>query len=67
MSRIAKNPIKISKDIECTFSNGVFSAKGKLGKIEINVNPNFNVNINTDEVKVSPLNELGAMLSISWV
>ena len=35
MSRIAKNPIKISKDIECTFSNGVFSAKGKLGKIEI--------------------------------
>ena len=58
MSRIAKNPIKISKDIECTFSNGVFSAKGKLGKIEINVNPNFNVNINTDEVKVLPLNEV---------
>ena len=58
MSRIAKNPIKISKDIECTFSNGVFSAKGKLGKIEINVNPNFNVNINTDEVKVFPLNEV---------
>ena len=56
MSRIAKNPIKISKDIECTFSNGIFSAKGKLGKIEINVNPNFNVNINTDEVKVLPLN-----------
>ncbi len=58
MSRIAKNPIKISKDIECTFSNGIFSAKGKLGKIEINVNPNFNVNINTDEVKVLPLNEV---------
>ena len=31
MSRIAKNPIKISKDIECSFNEGIFSAKGKLG------------------------------------
>ena len=58
MSRIAKNPIKISKEVECTFNEGIFSAKGKLGQIEINVHPNFNVNINEDEVKVSPLNEV---------
>ena len=42
MSRIAKNPIKISKEIECTFDNGIFSAKGKLGQIQISVNSNFN-------------------------
>ena len=58
MSRIAKNPIKISKDVECNFSNGIFSAKGKLGQIEINVHPNFKININEDEVKVSPLNDV---------
>ena len=58
MSRIAKNPIKISKDVECDFSNGIFSAKGKLGQIEINVHPNFKININEDEVKVSPLNQV---------
>tara|TARA_B100001057_G_scaffold67949_3_gene61707 strand:- start:949 stop:1479 length:531 start_codon:yes stop_codon:yes gene_type:complete len=58
MSRIAKNPIKISKDVECDFSNGIFSAKGKLGQIEINVHPNFKININEDEVKVSPLNDV---------
>ena len=45
MSRIAKNPIKISKEIECSFSNGIFSAKGKLGQIQISVNSNFNINI----------------------
>ncbi len=58
MSRIAKNPIKISKDVECTFINGIFSAKGKLGHMEIEINSNFKININEDEVKVLPLNDL---------
>ncbi len=57
MSRIAKNPIKISKDIECSFNNGIFSAKGKLGQINIDINNNYNVNITDDEVKVVPLNQ----------
>ena len=57
MSRIAKNPIKISKDVECNYSNGIFSAKGKLGHMEISVNSNYNININTDEINVVPLNE----------
>ena len=45
MSRIAKNPIKITKDVECSFNEGIFSAKGKLGKIEIAVKSNLNINI----------------------
>ena len=57
MSRIAKNPIKISNDVECTFVNGIFSAKGKLGQLDISVNSNYNINIQDDEVKVLPLNE----------
>ncbi len=56
MSRIAKNPIKISNDVQCTFKEGVFSAKGKLGEMQINVNSNYNVNINEHEVKVSRVN-----------
>ncbi len=58
MSRIAKNPIKISKDVECSFKNGIFSAKGKLGFLEINVNSNFKININEDELKVIPVKEI---------
>ena len=58
MSRIAKNPIKISKDVECSFKNGIFSAKGKLGLLEINVNSNYKINIDKDEVKVIPVNEI---------
>ena len=57
MSRIAKNPIKITKDIECSFNEGIFSVKGKLGKIDTPVNSNFNINIKEEEVQVVPLNE----------
>ncbi|MAJ85412.1 MAG: 50S ribosomal protein L6 [Candidatus Pelagibacter sp.] len=57
MSRIAKNPIKISNDVQCSFKDGVFSAKGNLGQIEININSNYNVNIIEDEVKVLPLDD----------
>ena len=57
MSRIAKNPIKISKEVECTFKDGIFSAKGKLGQMQIVVNSNYNININDDEIKVLPIKE----------
>ncbi len=57
MSRIAKNPIKKTKEIECSFNEGIFSAKGKLGEMKITVNPNYNINISEDEVKVLPLND----------
>ena len=57
MSRIAKNPIKISSDIQCAFNNGIFSAKGKMGEMEINVNSNYTVNINENEVMVVPVDQ----------
>ncbi len=57
MSRIAKNPIKISKEVECAYKEGIFSAKGKLGQMQISVNSNYKVNISEEEVTVSPINE----------
>ena len=57
MSRIAKNPIKITKDIECSFNAGIFSVKGKLGKIDIPINSNFNIDISEEEVQVVPLTD----------
>ncbi len=57
MSRIAKNPIKISNDVTCSFNQGVFSAKGKLGELKIIVNPKFEINIKNDEIKVVPIKE----------
>ena len=58
MSRIAKNPIKISKDVNCTFVDGIFLAKGKLGEAQIIVNSNFNISINQDEVSVLPIKDI---------
>ena len=58
MSRIAKNPIKISNEIECSFNEGIFFAKGKLGQMKVAINSNFNIDINGDEVKVLPVKDI---------
>ena len=57
MSRIAKNSIKIDKDIQCNFNDGVFFAKGKLGEMKLNVKPSFTIKISDDEVVVVPKND----------
>ena len=57
MSRIAKNSIKINKDTQCTFENGTFFAKGKLGEMKIQIKPIFNIDIKEEEVIVIPKDE----------
>ena len=57
MSRIAKNTIKINPDIACSFDNGNFTAKGKLGEMKIKIQPIFTIKIDQDEVSVLPINE----------
>ena len=60
MSRIAKNSIKIDKDISCKFENGNFFAKGKLGEMNFLVNPLYTVDIKENEILVNPRNEKDA-------
>tara|TARA_B100001113_G_C21072672_1_gene606245 strand:+ start:241 stop:774 length:534 start_codon:yes stop_codon:yes gene_type:complete len=57
MSRIAKNSIKINKEITCNFNNGIFLAKGKLGEMQLNINHNFTIEVNEETVNVVPKHE----------
>jgi large subunit ribosomal protein L6 len=57
MSRIAKNSIKIDKDILCSFQNGNFNAKGKLGEMVLSVDPLYTVDIQETEIFVNPKSE----------
>ncbi len=57
MSRIAKNPIKISNEVECEFNEGIFFAKGKLGEMKVSVNSNYTIDVNQDEIMVLPINK----------
>ena len=57
MSRIAKNSIKINKEINCSFQNGTFSTKGKLGEMKLLIKPSFEVKVSDDEVLVLPKHE----------
>ena len=57
MSRIAKNSIKIDNDITCSFENGNFNAKGKLGEMSMLVDPLYKVDIHENEIFVKPKDE----------
>ena len=57
MSRIAKNNIKFNKETSCSFNDGLFQAKGKLGEMKIKVNSNFDIIINNEDVSVLPKND----------
>ena len=57
MSRIAKNSIKIDKDISCSFQDGNFNAKGKLGEMSMSVDSLYKVDINENEIFVIPKDE----------
>ena len=54
MSRIAKNSIKISNETSCSFQDGNFNAKGKLGEMKLLVDPLFTVDIQDSEIFVNP-------------
>ena len=48
MSRIAKNSVKIDQDVSCSFENGDFYAKGKLGstlKLQIGFSHDINYEV----------------------
>lgn len=57
MSRIAKNSIKIDQDISCSFQNGIFNAKGKLGEMSLLIDPLYTVDIQKNEISVKPLSD----------
>ena len=57
MSRIAKNSIKINKDVVCKFEDGLFSAKGKLGEMSLNINSSYTLDIKEEELFVLPKSE----------
>ena len=65
MSRIAKNSIKVNKDIDCKFENGFFLAKGKLGEKSLKINSDYILDIKEDEVFVLPKSEKDK-LSPNW-
>ncbi len=57
MSRIAKNSIEINDEINCSFNEGKFLAKGKLGEMTLSINSNFSIDIKDNEVSVIPKND----------
>ena len=57
MSRIAKNSIKISNDINCNFNDGIFLAKGKLGELSAQFTHDVEVTQEDNLVYVKPRND----------
>ena len=58
MSKIAKNSIKFSKEIDCSFENGILIAKGKLGELSLTLNSLYTLDIREEELFVIPKNSI---------
>tara|TARA_A100000171_G_C2132109_1_gene147464 strand:+ start:1933 stop:2466 length:534 start_codon:yes stop_codon:yes gene_type:complete len=54
MSRVGKNPVLIPDGVSCAFSEGIFSAKGSMGVIDLPVSSEISVDISEGKVTVSP-------------
>merc|ERR1711904_759867 len=53
MSRIGNSIIKIPEGVTIDFSNGLFTAKGKLGELSLNIDNNINIDIIEQEIKLT--------------
>jgi len=57
MSRIGKNPVTIPEGVEVTISEGVLSAKGKVGQLSLNISEEAIVSKEDNKIIVKPANE----------
>lgn len=53
MSRIGNSIIKVPEGVTLDFTNGLFTAKGKLGELSLNIDNNINIDINEHEIKLT--------------
>lgn len=57
MSRVGKNPVAIPQGVECSLANNTFSAKGKLGNLDLSLSNEVKVEIADGAVVVAPLSK----------
>lgn len=55
MSRVAKNPVPVSSDVEVKLDGQEIQVKGKLGQLSLSVHPAVRVIFEDQEVRVSPV------------
>ena len=53
MSRIGNSIIKIPEGVTIDFNSGLFTAKGKLGELLLNIDSNINIDISEQEIKLT--------------
>ena len=53
MSRIGNSIIKVPEGVTLDFTNGLFTAKGKLGELSLNIDNNIKIDINEQEIKLT--------------
>ena len=69
MSRIAKRPIKVTKDVEVSFKERQLSVKGPKGELQLTAHQDIELKIDEENIYVSPsdLNgPMSPMLGTTW-
>ena len=66
MSRIGKQKIEIPQDVNVSFSNGKFFAKGPLGSTSRIFREEIDISISDNEVTLNPRDEKDALSKALW-
>ena len=64
MSRIGNSIIKIPEGVVLDFTKGLFTAKGKLGELSLNIDSNINIDFSEKEIKLTRKGESNKIKSI---
>jgi len=57
MSKIGKNPVKVPSGVQVSIQDNVFSAKGKLGELKLDLLKEVNVTIDGEIITIEPTSE----------
>ena len=57
MSRVGKNPVTVPQGVQVALAGGKFTAKGKLGTLELDIRPEIETKIDGGKITVVPKGE----------
>lgn len=66
MSRVGKYPVEIKEGVSVEIKDGLFTAKGKMGEVSVNMSPLIDVKIENNLITVNPFDIEDRNSRVMW-
>lgn len=54
MSRVGKHPVEMPSSVKCHLANGLFTARGPLGEVNVHVTQHVRIHLDPTAIRVEP-------------